>query len=97
MESLPGGFTVFGHMSLSGLSHQIDGTLDCADALVIGEWKSHANGIPKNEILRFKAATDDFYMAMANATPNRPIMRVLVGKDMSRIRCGRTQSSTGSL
>ena len=80
VESLPGGFRVFGHMSMSGLSHQIDASFDCADALVIGEWKAHVNEIPKNEILRFKAVTDDFFMAMGNARPKRPIMRVFGGK-----------------
>jgi hypothetical protein len=79
VEAMPGGCRIFGHASLSGLNHQIDGTIVCPDALVIGEWKAHRGAIPKNEILRFKAATDDFYLAMAGAIPARPVMRVFGG------------------
>lgn len=79
VEATPGGCQIFGHASLSGLKHQIDGTIACPDALVIGEWKAHRAAIPKNEILRFKAAADDFYMAMAGALPARPVMRVFGG------------------
>ncbi len=79
VEALPGGFTILGHASLSGLQHQIDGTISCTDALVIGEWKAHQGPIPKNELLRFKAATDDYFMAMGAHRPGRPIMRVFGG------------------
>lgn len=79
VEALPGGFTVLGHASLSGLPHQIDGTIGCTDALVIGEWKAHRGPIPKNELLRFKAATDDYFMALGSAGPRRPVMRVFGG------------------
>lgn len=76
VEALPGGFRVFGHMSLSGIPHQIDGTVGCTDALVIGEWKAHQGSVPKNELLRFKAATDDYFMALGSVGPRRPVMRV---------------------
>jgi hypothetical protein len=79
VEAMPGSCKVFGHASLSGLTHQIDGTIGCPDALVIGEWKAHRGAIPKNELLRFKAATDDYYMAMAGDIPARPVMRVFGG------------------
>jgi hypothetical protein len=79
VEAMPGGCRIFGHASLSGLVHQIDGTIACPDALVIGEWKAHRGLIPKNEVLRFKAATDDFYMVMAGAIPAAPVMRVFGG------------------
>ena len=62
-EPLPGGYSIFGHVSLSTLKHQIDGTLECTDAIVIGEWKAFRDKLPKNELLRFKAATDDYFMA----------------------------------
>ena len=76
---MPGGCKVFGHAPLSGLTHQIDGTIACPDALVVGEWKAHRGAIPKNELLRFKAATDDYYAAMAGDIPGCPIMRVFGG------------------
>ena len=79
VEALPGAFMVLGHASLSGLPHQIDGTIGCTDALVIGEWKAHQGSIPKNELLRFKAATDDYFMALGSAGPRRPVMRVFGG------------------
>ena len=64
VEALPRGFQIFGHVSLSSLKHQIDGTIGCADAIVIGEWKAFKAKIPKNEMLQFKAATDDYFMAL---------------------------------
>jgi hypothetical protein len=79
VEAMPGGCKVFGHASLSGLTHQIDGTIACPDALVVGEWKAHRGAIPKNEILRFKAATDDYFTALAGDIPARPVMRVFGG------------------
>jgi hypothetical protein len=79
VEAHPGGFMVLGHASLSGLLHQIDGTIGCNDAIVIGEWKAYRGSVPKNELLRFKAATDDYFMALANHGLSRPIMRVFGG------------------
>jgi hypothetical protein len=79
VEALPGGCRIFGHSSLSGLAHQIDGAISCGDALVIGEWKAHRGRIPKNELLRFKAGTDDFFMAMPGQGPRKPVMRVFGG------------------
>jgi hypothetical protein len=73
----PGGCTVLGHFSLSGLNHQIDATLGCTNALVISEWKAHSGTLPKNELLRFKAVTDDYFMSIARSGPTLPIMRVL--------------------
>src|SRR5690349_17193594 len=40
VDVLPGGYTVFGHVALSGFAHQIDTSLGCSDALVICEWKA---------------------------------------------------------
>ena len=56
-------------MPLSTLKHQIDGTLDCADAIVIADWKAFKDKLPKNELLRFKTATDDYFMAFGNGLP----------------------------
>ena len=79
VEVLPGGYTVFGHASLSTLRHQIDGTIGCADAIVVAEWKAFKDDMPKNELLRFKAASDDYFMALGNDTPRRPVVRVFGG------------------
>ena len=79
VEALPGGCRIFGHQSLSGLAHQIDGAISCGDALVIGEWKAHRGRIPKNELLRFKAGTDDYFMAMPGRGPRKPAMRLFGG------------------
>ena len=78
-EPLPGGYSIFGHVSLSTLKHQIDGTLECTDAIVIGEWKAFRDKLPKNELLRFKAATDDYFMALGNEAPSRPVVRIFGG------------------
>ena len=78
-EVLPGGYSVFGHASLSTLRHQVDGAIGCSDALVIAEWKAFKGTLPKNELLRFKAATDDYFMALGNQTPVRPVIRIFGG------------------
>jgi|SRR5271165_1328943 len=82
-SAVPGGYQLFGHVSLSSLAHQIDAALECTDAAVIGEWKAHRGLLPKNDLLRFKAATDDFYMNLAWARPNRPVMRIFCGTGSS--------------
>ena len=79
VETLPGGCTVFGHVSLSTLKHQIDGTIGCADAIVVAEWKAFKDNLPKNELLRFKAVSDDYFMALGSNTPSRPIVRIFGG------------------
>lgn len=79
VEALPGGYTIFGHISLSALRHQIDGTIGCADAIVVAEWKAFKGDMPKNDLLRFKAASDDYFMALGSATPSRPVVRVFGG------------------
>jgi hypothetical protein len=70
------GFRVFGPRGVSGLYHQIDEQTSCDQALVVGEWKTYTGAIPKNELLRFKAATDDYWMA---ATTTLPVVRIFGG------------------
>lgn len=84
-SALPGGYQLFGHISLSGLSHQVDAALECNDASVIGEWKAHRGLMPKNDLLRFKAVTDDYFMNVAWARPNRPLMRLFCGTGSSSV------------
>jgi hypothetical protein len=78
-EALPGGYSVLGHISMSGLAHQVDAVLECPDAFVIGEWKANAGVMAKNEMVRFKAVTDDYFMSLGHAGRKRPIMRVYCG------------------
>lgn len=79
VADIPAGCRIFGHLSLSGLPHQIDGCFGCSDAIVIAEWKAHSGAIPKNELLRFKAATDDYFLGLASCYPKRPVMRIFGG------------------
>lgn len=84
VEPMPGGVRVFGVVPASGLRHQTDAALHCADAHVIGEWKSYSGPVPKNELLRFKAATDDLYDSLVKRLPRRPVLRLFgVGGDAS--------------
>ncbi len=76
VESIPGGIRVFGVLPASGLRHQTDAAIDCADAHVIGEWKSYRGPVPKNEVLRFKAVTDDLYDALARQRVRQPVLRL---------------------
>lgn len=43
---------------------------------MLGEWKSFTGPVPKNELLRFKAVTDDYYDAMSGCTRRTPVLRV---------------------
>src|SRR4051812_24897808 len=61
IRSLSAGARVLGTFSASGLRHQIDAEIRCERAFVLGEWKAYTGLVPKNEILRFKAVTDDYY------------------------------------
>ncbi len=79
VEVLPGGYRVFGLTSLSGLQHQVDLTLGASDALVIAECKAYRKALPKNEILKFKAVTDDYYMSIGPALPKKPVIRIFGG------------------
>lgn len=72
------GFRVFGHRSISGLYHQLDEQTACHDSLVIGEWKAYSGQIPKNDLLRFKAATDDYWLAEPEHV-SIPVVRVFGG------------------
>jgi hypothetical protein len=76
VEPLPGGIRVFGAVPASGLRHQTDAAFDCIDAHVIGEWKSYTGPVPKNEVLRFKAATDDLYDSLVELRPRYPVLRL---------------------
>lgn len=85
VESFPGGVRVFGVLPASGLRHQTDAALTCSDAQVIGEWKSYAGAVPKNELLRFKATTDDLYDSLAVRLPSQPVLRLFgVAGNVSR-------------
>lgn len=75
VRAVAGGVEVFGTLPLSGLRHQIDAEIACRDADVIGEWKAYCGPVPKNEVLLFKAKTDDFYEAMVGRRARRPLYR----------------------
>lgn len=85
VESVPGGVRVFGVLPASGLHHQTDAAITCSDAQVIGEWKSYAGAVPKNELLRFKAVTDDLYDSLAVRLPSQSVLRLFgVAGNVSR-------------
>lgn len=72
------GFRVLGRHSLSGLYHQIDEQTACDQALVVGEWKAHTGQLPKNELMRFKAATDDYWLGQPGDS-TIPVVRLFGG------------------
>jgi hypothetical protein len=76
VRSVSGGLEVHGSVPASGLRHQIDAEIGCRDALVIGEWKAYSRPIPKNEVLRFKAVSDDIYETMSAQPPRMAFMRL---------------------
>jgi hypothetical protein len=72
------GVRSLGSQSLSGLYHQIDATGITREAVVIGEWKAYRSAIPKNDLMRFKAATDDYWLRQ-HPYSTAPVMRVFGG------------------
>lgn len=82
-SSMPHGldFRVLGRHTLSGLYHQIDEQTACDQALVVGEWKAHTGPMPKNELMRFKAATDDYWLS-GRADTALPVVRIFGGTGM---------------
>lgn len=72
------GVRSLGSHSLSGLYHQIDATGRTREAVVIGEWKAYRGSIPKNDLLRFKAATDDYWLQQ-HPYATVPVIRVFGG------------------
>lgn len=88
-ECASGGLTLLGHTSLSGLGHQIDSVFAGDDAIVIAEWKAHQGPVPKNELLRFKAASDDYLMSLGCSMPRRPVIRVFGGPGVASDRLRR--------
>ncbi len=72
------GVRSLGSQSLSGLYHQIDATGRTLEAVVIGEWKAYRGSIPKNDLLRFKAATDDYWLRQYRYAAS-PVIRVFGG------------------
>lgn len=72
------GVRSLGSQSLSGLYHQIDATGRTRQATIIGEWKAYRGAIPKNELLRFKAVTDDYWLRQ-HPYATSPVIRVFGG------------------
>jgi hypothetical protein len=87
-RAVPGGVEIHGVLPASGLRHQIDASISCRDAEVIGEWKAYRGPVPKNEVLRFKAVTDDLYDALSVRPPRRPVYRLfgVAGDASSELR-----------
>lgn len=76
VRMIPGGVEIFGVLAASGLAHQIDAEILCTDAQVIGEWKAYRAPVPKNEVMLFKAKTDDIYDSLCAVAGRRPVVRV---------------------
>lgn len=72
------GVRSLGSQSLSGLYHQIDATGATREAVVIAEWKAYRGAIPKNDLLRFKAVTDDYWLRQ-HPFATAPVVRVFGG------------------
>jgi hypothetical protein len=73
-----GATRVVGPQSLSGLRHQIDAQGDVGDGLLIGEWKTYRGTIPKNDLLRFHAVTEDYWLLNPRSA-GRPVFRFFGG------------------
>ena len=94
VEGVPGGVRVFGIVPASGLRHQTDAAITCIDAYVLGEWKSYFGAVPKNEVMRFKAATDDLYDNIAMQSSRRSVLRLfgVAGDASTQLRVLRSKA-----
>jgi hypothetical protein len=72
------GFRIFPRRSTSGIYHQLDEEITCAQACVVGEWKAYTGQIPKNDLIRFKSATDDYWLAHTTRR-DQPVVRIFGG------------------
>lgn len=72
------GVRSLGSQSLSGLYHQIDASCSIRHAVVVGEWKAYRGAIPKNDLLRFKAVTDDYWLRQHPYAAS-PVIRIFGG------------------
>lgn len=96
-DPLPGGTTVLGHTALSGIGHQVDSVVAAADGYVIAEWKAHRGSIPKNELLRFRAVSDDYVQGLGRDAPRKPLVRMFGGPGAYRTEVRRYAALHGIL
>lgn len=75
---LPGTCMPFGLRSMSGLPHQLDLAASALGAVFLLEMKAHRRVVPKNDLLRFVAASEDCFLGLGPYTPSQPLYRVLV-------------------
>ena len=78
-DHVPGGYTLLGVGSASGLWHQMDLEAQVADAVVVCELKAYRGLLPKNDLLCFVAATDDLFLWATRRAGRLPIVRALAG------------------
>ena len=78
-DHVPGGYSMLGIGSASGLWHQLDLEAHLDDAIVAGELKAHRRHLPKGELLHFVAATDDLYVGAARRYGRIPTVRAIAG------------------
>jgi hypothetical protein len=78
-EDVPGGYSLLGMRSASGLSHQLDLATHLEDAILVAELKAYSGRLPKNDLLTFVAATDDLYRGLGRYAPRLPIYRAIAG------------------
>lgn len=75
---LPGTCMPFGLRSMSGLPHQLDLAASVPGAVFLLEMKSHRRVVPKNDLLRFVAASEDCFLGLGPYVPSQPLYRMLV-------------------
>ena len=78
-DHVPGGYSLMGIPSASGLWHQLDLEAHLEDAIVIAELKAYRGCLPKGDLLGFVAATNDLYLGLRRAVPRLPVLRAVAG------------------
>ena len=75
---LPGTCMPFGLRSMSGLPHQVDLAASVPDSVFLLEMKAHRRIVPKNDLLRFAAVSEDCFLGLGPYAPSQPLYRMLV-------------------
>jgi hypothetical protein len=78
-DHVPGGYSLLGFGSASGLWHQVDAEAHFVDAILVLELKAYTGALGKNELLRFVAATDDLWAGQPIRRSHPPVYRGVAG------------------
>jgi hypothetical protein len=73
-----GNLTCFGRKGISGLGHEVDGTVQSDERKILIELKAYTYDVPKHQVMLFNEKSLDFYLAFVKEGKPCPLHRVLI-------------------